>query len=198
VNRSSLVAAEESVDASQRRRVDVPGIATEVGDALDHRVLWRMKAVIHRRSEPERHIVAVDPGRMIVFGTEELRQSIGHALGLQKGPILHPAAGADDRVARTAQHIRSRVERAGAWQQLPGEAFLEAVELLSTRIGQIEVGEEPPDSDQQPGQQRAPDPAEASHQPSCERTGYVIREHEIQAIARGNASKHGSFHRDVI
>ena len=49
-----LVLAEQSLDALERDRIDVPGVAGDVGDPLDRAVMRRMEAVVHARGEPQR------------------------------------------------------------------------------------------------------------------------------------------------
>ena len=58
----ALVLAEQLLDALERDRVDVPGVAGDVGHLLDAAVMRRVEAVIHARGQPQRDVAAVAVG----------------------------------------------------------------------------------------------------------------------------------------
>ena len=55
----ALVLAEQALDALERDRIDVPGIAGDVDDLLDPAIVRRVEAVIHARRQPQRDVTAV-------------------------------------------------------------------------------------------------------------------------------------------
>ena len=59
VQHRALVLAEQPLDALQRDRVHVPGVARDVSDALDPPVMRRVEAMIHAGGEPQRHKCAI-------------------------------------------------------------------------------------------------------------------------------------------
>ena len=61
-NQGPFVLAEELFDAPQRDRIDVPGVAGNVGDLVDTAIVRRMEPMVHARGQPQRHEAAVAVG----------------------------------------------------------------------------------------------------------------------------------------
>ena len=92
----------------QRDGIHVPRVARDVRHLLHAAVVGRVKAVIHARGQPQRREppAAVVAHQLIV--AQQIRQRIRKALRLQHRSVLHPAAGAHQRIAGTRQHARDR------------------------------------------------------------------------------------------
>jgi len=142
--------------------------------------------------------MAILPWLSIAPRTEQILHAVGHPLGLQDHSPLDPTAGANDRVTRAAQHVLGWIEHTRPRLEFPGEAVMQTIEPAFAGIAQIEVGEEPPHANHEPGKERTSDLAETSDQPRCERAGNVIGQYEIELIAASNSLEHGSFHRRVM
>ena len=89
-----------------------------------------MKAVIHRRGEPQRDVMAVGPGARIRVWAEEVCQGVRKPLRLKHLPIDDLAASANDCIARARHHLWIVVDRASAITQFANEAIVKAVEML--------------------------------------------------------------------
>ena len=131
----------------QRDRVDVPGVAADVGHIAQPAVGRRMEAVVHRRGQAQRDVDAVaEVGRQRI-AAEQIGQRVRHALGLEQLRALHIAAGADDGVAGAGDHVGAGVDHARAGHELARETGVQAVEVLQLGVAQVQVGEQPPDGD---------------------------------------------------
>ena len=124
----ALVATERALDALQRNRVHVPGVARHIGHALDRWVVRRMEAVVHARGQEQRDVGAVAIGLDQRQIDQQILEPVGKALGLEQFGPPHRAAGADDPVAGTDHHRRSGVQRPRAGTQLAREAVAQASE----------------------------------------------------------------------
>ena len=58
----AFVLAEQLFDPAQRDRIDVPGVAGNVGHLLDAAIMRRVEAVVHARGQPQRDVAAVAVG----------------------------------------------------------------------------------------------------------------------------------------
>ena len=108
----ALVLAEQLLDALERDRIDVPGIAGDVGHLLDAAVVRRVEAVVHAGRQAQRDVAAVAIGVHEVGIAEQILQRVGKSLGLDQLGAGDPAAGADDRIAGADQDCRDRRRRA--------------------------------------------------------------------------------------
>ena len=104
----ALVLAEQPLDPLERDRIDVPGVAGNVGDLIDAAVVRRVEAVVHARGQPQGHVAAVAVGLDQVAVAQQILQRVGKALGLIEARAGNRAAGADDGVARADQDLRPR------------------------------------------------------------------------------------------
>ena len=193
----ALVAAEQPLHPRQRDRVHVPGVAAEVGDVFQRRVVRRMEAVVHRRGQAQRDVAAAFEHGRVLARAEQLVQAVREALGLEHATALHRAAGADDGVARAGEDGRVGVHRPRAGHERTREAVVQAREALLLRVAEVEVGEQPPDGNRQPRQQRAADLAEAPHR-ACERDARdAVGEQEVQVLLLEEAAQRAGFHDGV-
>jgi hypothetical protein len=193
--RGALVAAEQALDARQRDRVDVPGVAAEEAHVLQPAVVGGVEAVVHGRGQAQRDVHAVAVALAVGAGlrgvAQQVLDAVGEALGLEHRRALHRAAGADDGVAGAQQGLRVRVQRPRAGLERAREAGLQAVEVLCLGLRQVEVGEQPPDGDRQPGQPRAADAADAAHQARQCLTRHAVGEQEVQVLLQQQAAVPG-------
>ncbi len=58
----AFVLAEQTLDAFQRDRIDVPSITGIVNHLIDQTIMRRMEAVIHARREAQRDVAAIAVG----------------------------------------------------------------------------------------------------------------------------------------
>lgn len=164
----------------------------------DRAIRGRVKPVIHRRRQPQGHVVALLPRSAVTPRTEQILQAVGHPLGLKDHTPLDPAGGADDCVARATQHMLGWIEHTRPGLELPCEAVMQTFEPALAGIAQIEVGEEPPHANHEPREKRTLYLAEPSDQAGRERSGNVIGQYEIELIAASNSLEHGAIHRCVM
>ena len=71
----AFVLAVEFVDPPQRRRINVPGVARNVGDVFNAAIVRGMEAVVHARCEPQRHVAAIAIG----LGQRVVAQQLGNS-----------------------------------------------------------------------------------------------------------------------
>ena len=71
---------------------------------------------------------------------------IWKALDLQDLTVLDRPRCADNRIARADQQIRIEIDGTRTVLQPADEAIMQAAEALLTRLAQIQIGEQPPDS----------------------------------------------------
>src|SRR5262245_29137006 len=92
----TLVLAKKPLDALEGDRVDVPGVAREVGDLPHPAVVRRVEAVIHARGDAQRDVAPVT----IVFAAfafaQEFMQGVRKAFRLPDAGVLDAARCADD------------------------------------------------------------------------------------------------------
>ena len=103
----AFVLAEQLFDPPQRDRIDVPGVAGDVGHLLDAAVMRRVEAVIHARGQPQRDVAAVAVGLDQVGIAQQILQRVGKSLDLVELGAGDRAAGADDGVAGAHQDLGS-------------------------------------------------------------------------------------------
>src|SRR5215467_7955737 len=123
-----LVPAVQAFDAPKGDRVDVPGVARDVGDVIDFAVRGRMKPMVHAGSEPQSGVAAAAvPFDEKGIG-DQIFERIGETLCLHEFGPAHPSAGGHNAVAGTDQHLAPRIYRACAGFELPHETIVQARE----------------------------------------------------------------------
>ena len=122
----ALVLAEQTLDPLERDRIDVPGVAGDVGDLVDAAIMRRVEAVIHARFQPQRHIAAVAMGFDSSRIAQQVLQRVRKTLGLIEFGAFDRAAGTDDRVARADQDVGRAVDRARAVLEFTDKAVVQA------------------------------------------------------------------------
>ena len=182
-----LVAAKQALDALERNRIDVPGIAADIGHMAQTTAIGRMKTVVHRRGQAQGHIhpVAIALGQRLA--AQEFDHRIGRALGLQCSQPFEAAAGSHDRITGTCNDCRVGIKHPGTGHQLAGEAVMKTGKALLAGIRQIKVGKKPPGADRQPCQQRVADLAEPAHETGKGNTGYPVGQQKIQVLLQQKA-----------
>ena len=196
----ALVLAEQFLDALQGDRVDVPGVARDVGDLHDRAVVRRVKAVVHAGRNSQRDVAAVAVA-LDEFGiAEQVEQGVGKAFGLYHLRVLDTAARADDCIARTDEHRRVVIYRPRALLELADEAVVHAGEAGFLRLAEIEVGEHLPDSEGQIAHQWLLDLAEPADETSQGLSRYAVGEQEVQVFLHdeardGSSNGHGPVKR---
>ncbi len=189
-----LVLAIEARDAPERTRVDVPGVAWDVGNLLDAAVVRGMEAVIHACGEPERHVatVPVPVGERRI--DKQLLEGVGETLRLDQRGAIDLTGRADDPVARADEHGGVRVDRPCARRELAGEAVVQAPERGSARVAQVHVREQAPDPDREVSHERLLDPAEPADEPGREPSRDAVGQQEVEIFLlehRGEARADG-------
>ena len=143
----ALVLAEQPLDALERDRVDVPGVAGDVGDLLDAAVVRRVEAVVHAGRQPQRHVAAVAvearPARDRAAGPRACRGSPWP--GSRCVPSIAPDA------PTMASHGLTSTAGSGSIGRAPGlsSRMKQSCRLANSRLGglvEVEVGEQPPDA----------------------------------------------------
>ena len=128
-DRRPLVSAEQPVDATQRRRIDVPDVPRHVIDLLDLAVMRRMEAVIHTRLQPERYVAtaAITLGKLRV--AEQLRPDHG-----PQRVLLGRALTRLGRLDQAEEVLEEAVER---WPEDPRAFFaLGVLRLRQDRLNE--------------------------------------------------------------
>ena len=180
VQHRAFVATEEALDSIQCDWIDVPGVTGDVGDMPQTTVVGRMESVIHRRGQSQRHVLSAPKPLCRGRIPEQLAHGIRRALSLQCIDALEAAAGTDDCIAWAGNHRGVRVEHPRSRLERPGETGMQTAEALLARIAQVQVGEQPPDTNRQLGQQGTLDPAEPAHQVRQPDSGYTIGQQKVQ------------------
>ena len=105
-DRRALVLTEQALDAFECNRVDVPGVAGEIRNALHPAIVRRMKAVIHGRADAQGGVTAV--AQMFDDGgvADQVLQRVRKALGLKYARAFNGTAAPDDGVTGAGQHGR--------------------------------------------------------------------------------------------
>ena len=141
-----LVTAEETRDALQGNRIDVPCIARDVADLVHVAVVWRMESMVHARREPQRDVGAVAVALAERRVGNEIVERVVKPLGLDERRALDAPGGADDRVTWADEHALRPVHGTRAGLQFTHEAIVQARKPLLSGLVQVEVaGEELPD-----------------------------------------------------
>ena len=118
-----------ALDALQRDRVHVPGIAREVGDVLDRAVVRRMEAVVHARGQAQRDVAAVaERSRQPAASPNSSSSVYGEALGLEHARALHRPQAPTIASQGLASTSGSAVDRPRAGLELAREAVVQAGE----------------------------------------------------------------------
>ena len=116
----AFVLAEQLFDPAQRDRIDVPGVAGDVGHLIDAAIMRRVEAVVHARGQPQRHVAAIAVGLDQVGIAQQLLERVGKSLDLIEIGAGDRAAGADDGVAGADQDVGAAIDRARAVLELAG------------------------------------------------------------------------------
>ena len=77
---------------------------------------------------------------------EQVAQLIWKALDLQDLTVLDSPGCADNGIARADQQVRIGIDGTRTVLQPADEAIMQAAEALLTRLAQIQIGEQAPDS----------------------------------------------------
>jgi hypothetical protein len=188
----ALVPAEQALDAPERDRVDVPGVAGEISDAGHAAVVRRVETVVHARSNAQGRVSRIAMGGHQAGIAEQVVQRVGKALGLQHLLAVEPAAGADDRVAGAGEYRRVRIDRARARLEFADEAVMQAGELRFLCLLQAQVGEAAPDPDRQRAHQRLLDLAEPAHEAGEQLPRNAVGQQEIDVFLLQDAQHRGA------
>ena len=187
----ALILAEQRLDPAQRDGVHVPGVARDGGDPLHRAAFGAVEAMVHVRSESqgdEAAILEIGSG----LGTaEKIADRIRKPFRLEGLHALDRPEGADQTVAGAHQDAGIRIHRAYPRLQFPGEAFLEARKALVLRFAEVEVGEQAPQSDGDPCEQRVADAAQTSHRVGEQGSGNPVGQEEIQILLQQQAVPEG-------
>ena len=185
-----LVLAEKLFDAFERYRIDVPGIAADVGDVLDLGRRRRMKTVIHRRIQAKCHVGSVVKGRGCLVAAEKLGQRVGKSFRLNQLRAFYGATGAHNAVARTSHHVRFRIDRASPRSQLSGKTGVKALEAGFFCLTQVQIGKKAPRPDRALSERGAFDLAEFSHQARQKDSWNPIGEQKIKVFLEQQSISH--------
>ena len=148
-----------------------------------------MKAVVHRRRQPQCDEAAVAEAFSIDRPAQQIREFVRKALGLKYPGTAYRAAGADDGVARAHQNARPLVHRPRTGPEPAGKASVDAVEFAGFGVRQIELGKHPPDRQRQAAQETALDARIPPHQLRRRGPRDAIGQQKIEIVrARENVS----------
>ena len=182
----TLVLAEQSLDAFQGRRIDVPDVPREVRNQADLAVMRCVKAMIHARCQAKGDVAPAAKHRRVPGIAEQIFEGVGEALDLKHMAVRHAAGCADNCIARADDDARVHVDRSGAVLQRAGEAIVQAAKAGLLRIAQVEIGEELPDEHRDIAHQRLLDPAEPAHESGQGASGDTIGQQEVQFLLLHN------------
>ena len=142
----AFVLAEQTLDASERDRIDVPGVAGDVGHLLHAAVIGCMEAVIHAGGEAQRHEGAVE----VVASPAPHRRADPSACRGNPWPAAPTPAITWPISPTMPSHGLTSIVRIGSTRRAPsfscaGKELLQAAKARVPRIAQIERREESPD-----------------------------------------------------
>jgi acyl-CoA synthetase (AMP-forming)/AMP-acid ligase II len=189
-----LILAEQFLDPLQRDRVHVPGVAGNVGDAVDDQVVRRVEAVIVGRGQADGRKTAVAEGAAVRFVAEQVPQRIGKSLHLVEMVTVNLPAGADDAVAGRGENLGVRIDRPSAGLQLADEDVVHRPVFGRRSFRQIEIGEQLPGGDGGLAHHRIFDLGEPAHEAGREPARQTIGQEEVQ-ILLSDKSVEGRAHR---
>ncbi len=193
-----LVLAEQPLDALERDRIHVPGVAADRGDLVDPAIGRRVKAVIHARRQPQGDEAAVAVGFHQCGIAQQVQQGIGRALDLEQLGVGDGAEGADDAVAGARQHGRIGIERPQAGAQLPGETVVQAGEAGFPGLAEIEVRKQPPAGDRQVADPGMFDLAEPAHEVGQRRARDAVGQQEVDVLLLGQGGDKAAHCHDSV
>src|SRR5207249_2414306 len=101
---------------------DVPDVSPDMRHLLYAAVVGGVEAMIHAGSEAQGGVASVAVELRQIAAAEQVFQRIPGPLQLQQVGAGDRATGADDGVARADKDARIRIDRSGAFPELPGEA----------------------------------------------------------------------------
>ena len=151
-----------------------------------------MEAVVHVRGQSkgdEATVLKICGG----FGAaEEIFDRVGESLRLESLHPTHRTPGPDDAITGTHQDLWIRIHRPHPGFQFAGEAFLKALKSLVFGFAEVEVGEELPQCDRSPRQQRISNAAEAAHGVGHQGPWQTIGEQKVQILLQQQAVAEGA------
>jgi hypothetical protein len=183
IEHGPLVSTEQLLDATQRDRIDVPGVARDVDDPLHRAVTRGVKPVVEARFQAQRHehtvAIAFDE-----FGVaEQVLKLVGEALGLEYLGPAHVPMCPDDCIARAGQHFGIRIDRAHAGAQFADETLVQAAEPGCFGLGQVQVRrKQAPQANGDPGQRARRQLAEPAHEPRRQPPRDPVGDEEVQVF----------------
>ena len=182
-NHDAFVLAEQATDALQRRRVDVPGVARDVLDAVDVAVEGRVETVVHAGGQPQGDVAAVAVPIDQAGVGQQLVQRVRQPLGLNEIGALQATEWSHDAVARAGDHIGPCIDGSDAVLELAGEAVVEAAELTLARFVQLRIaGEELPRRNRQIPNERLLDLGQPAHQAGQRATRNPVRQQKVDVL----------------
>ena len=155
-------------------------------------VMGRVKAMIHRRGQAQRYEAPVAVLGRALRISKQIGEPVRRALDLQGHAVLHRTLRPHDRVARTDEPAFRWIDHTRAGAEVAREAVVQAAEVRRLRIGQIEIGEQPPDSDGGSADQRIFDAAEPAHESRRQSPRNAIRQEKVNILLCGNTQKRGA------
>ena len=176
----AFVFAKQSLDPPQGDRIDVPGIAGNVGHLFDPAIMRCMESVVHARCQSQRHVAAVATLLDQMGVAQKIVQRVGKALDLMEGGVSDGAAGADDRVTGAYQCVGAGVDRPSAVLEFSDEAVMHAAELIFFRLAQVQIRKEAPRCDRQIADERLLDLAEPAYELRGQSARNTVGDQEIQ------------------
>lgn len=182
VDRCPFVFTKQPFDAFERDRVHVPGVATDVGDVFHGGIRRGVKAVVHRGFQPKRDVASIVKGSRRRFAPKQISQKVGKPFGLKDSLALHGATGTDNAIAGTRHHGAGGINGPGSRAQLTGETIVQAREPILFRFAQVEVREQSPCPDREPGEVGASDFADAADQAGQKDSRHTIGEEKVQVL----------------
>jgi glycosyltransferase involved in cell wall biosynthesis len=188
----AFVLAEQAIDAPERDRVHVPGLAFDVAHLLDAAVMRRMKAVIHAGTQPQGYVDAVAEGTRELVVVDQLRQRVGEPLGLDQLGAGDRAARADDRVAGADEHAGILGDGPRAIAQRAHEAVVQAAEARLPGVRQVYVGEKTKERERRIAYDWLFDRAQAAHQAREQFARDAVGQQEIEIVLLQGGEERGS------
>src|SRR6266436_3637731 len=99
--------------------------------------MWRMESVIHARGQSQRHVATIPMQFDRIAVAHEIVQRVRKALDLIEGGVRDRAAGADDRVTRADENLRTGIDRPFAVLEFADEAIVHASEMRFFRFAEV-------------------------------------------------------------
>jgi hypothetical protein len=184
----ALVAREEARHGAHAHRVHREQAARHVAPGDDAAVHRRVDAVIHRRAQVERRVLAAAQGLRVAARAEQRLERVAVALDLLEAAVVRDAPDrGEPRVRRRDEDARLRLDRPRAVAQPPREERAEARVAVGGQRGLREVDAVGPHvgADERLQQRaRRPQVREPADQPAQQWPGHGRRGHPMQGRSR--------------